>query len=191
VNKLIITASPASTSFTHKISESYGKGSKEVWDDIQVVDLYDIAVSQPILQFEDKQNFNHDENRKAMQEKITWADEIVFIFPIWWWGLPGILKNFFDTNFESGFAFKYSKEGMEKLLVWKTAKVFCTCDAPWFLYKYSFLTGINMRKYIKSMILGFCGIKLTHFQIFDKMRVRDEENRKWLLKNVLAEAGNP
>jgi NAD(P)H dehydrogenase (quinone) len=82
------------------------------------------------LHFEDKHNFDDDKNRKHFQEKITQADELVFIFPVWWGGVPGILKNFFDTNLESGFAFKYGKNGLEKLLVGKTVKVFCTCDAP-------------------------------------------------------------
>jgi putative NADPH-quinone reductase len=47
-----------------------------------------------------------------------------------------------------------------------------------------------MRKYMKNMIFGFCGIKLTHFQIFDKMRVRDNNNKKELLKGVKNEASN-
>lgn len=190
MNKLIITASPSAKSFTHQIGDSYAKASREVWDEVQIVDLYHPELSQPLLKFEDKNDFHEDENRKAMQEKITWADEMIFVFPIWWWWLPGILKNFFDTNFESWFAFQFSKSWMEKLLVWKTAKVFCTCDAPGFLYKYSFLTGINMRKYIKNMILGFCGIKLSHFQIFDKMRIRSEEERKQFLNMVWNESRN-
>jgi NAD(P)H dehydrogenase (quinone) len=190
MNKLIIKASPSSTSFTHKIAESYAKWVKEVWDKAEVIDLYDKTLVQSFLSFEDKKILNDDINRKKMQEKITWADELVFIFPIWWWGLPGILKNFFDTNLEAWFAFQYQKDGMQKLLDGKTAKVFCTCDAPGFLYKYSFLTGINLRKYMKSMIFWFCGIKLTHFQIFDKMRVRDEKSRRILLRNVNEEASN-
>jgi len=49
-----------------------------------VIDLYDKTLVQSFLSFEDKKILNDDINRKKMQEKITWADELVFIFPIWW-----------------------------------------------------------------------------------------------------------
>jgi NAD(P)H dehydrogenase (quinone) len=101
MNKLIIKASPASTSFTHEIAKIYEKGSKEVGDKVEVLDLYDEKLFQSLLKFEDKKEFGKDENRKTIQGKMSWADEIIFIFPIWWGGIPGILKNFFDTNFES------------------------------------------------------------------------------------------
>ena len=45
----------------------------------------------------------------AIQEKITTADELVFVFPIWWVNMPAILKNFFDTILTGGFAFQYVK----------------------------------------------------------------------------------
>jgi NAD(P)H dehydrogenase (quinone) len=40
-----------------------------------------------------------DETTKKIQAKITWADELIFIFPIWWGDAPAIVKNFIDCNF--------------------------------------------------------------------------------------------
>jgi putative NADPH-quinone reductase len=45
---------------------------------------------------------------KTVHEKITGCDEMAFFFPVWWGGVPAILKNFFDSNLTSGFAFKYT-----------------------------------------------------------------------------------
>ena len=42
---------------------------------------------------------------RAEQEKLLWADTIVFQFPLWWYGMPAILKGWFDRVFVSGFAF--------------------------------------------------------------------------------------
>ncbi|WP_070195260.1 NAD(P)H-dependent oxidoreductase [Streptomyces oceani] len=41
----------------------------------------------------------------AEQEKIAWADALVFHFPLWWLGPPAILKGWFDRVLVQGFAF--------------------------------------------------------------------------------------
>lgn len=39
------------------------------------------------------------------QEKIDWADAIVLQFPLWWYGMPAILKGWFDRVFVKGYAY--------------------------------------------------------------------------------------
>lgn len=41
----------------------------------------------------------------AEQEKLRRADALVVQFPLWWYGMPAILKGWFDRVFVSGFAF--------------------------------------------------------------------------------------
>ncbi|MFW5415763.1 NAD(P)H-dependent oxidoreductase [Nocardiopsis sp. CNT-189] len=41
----------------------------------------------------------------AEQEKLAWSDTVVVQFPLWWYGLPAILKGWFDRVFVKGFAF--------------------------------------------------------------------------------------
>ncbi len=40
----------------------------------------------------------------AEHEKIAWADHIIFQFPMWYYGLPAILKGWFDRVLSEGFA---------------------------------------------------------------------------------------
>ncbi|MDI6410550.1 NAD(P)H-dependent oxidoreductase [Streptomyces albus] len=42
---------------------------------------------------------------RAEQEKLAWADTVVFHFPLWWFGPPAILKGWFDRVLVQGFAF--------------------------------------------------------------------------------------
>lgn len=44
------------------------------------------------------------EDIRVEQEKIHWADTLVFQFPLWWFGPPAILKGWFDRIFVQGFA---------------------------------------------------------------------------------------
>jgi putative NADPH-quinone reductase len=36
------------------------------------------------LRYEEQSELGKDKVTKLIQEKIAWADELVFIFPIWW-----------------------------------------------------------------------------------------------------------
>jgi NAD(P)H dehydrogenase (quinone) len=47
----------------------------------------------------------------AEQEKLKWADAIVFQFPIWWFGFPAILKGWVDRVFAFKFAYGYKDAG--------------------------------------------------------------------------------
>lgn len=41
----------------------------------------------------------------AEHEKLSWADTLIVQFPLWWYGMPAILKGWFDRVFVRGFAF--------------------------------------------------------------------------------------
>lgn len=42
---------------------------------------------------------------RAEQEKLLWADTIIFQFPLWWYAMPAILKGWVDRVFTSHFAY--------------------------------------------------------------------------------------
>ena len=107
MNILIITAHPSEHGFTHKRVERYRTQSKKAGHMVQTIDLYDPQWQQPFLAFDNPREFPENETRTTIQELITWADELVFIHPLWWGSMPAIMKNFIDQNITSGFAFKY------------------------------------------------------------------------------------
>lgn len=43
------------------------------------------------------------------QEKQLWADIIIFQFPLWWFGMPAILKGWIDRVYAHGFAYGVGK----------------------------------------------------------------------------------
>jgi NAD(P)H dehydrogenase (quinone) len=109
MNKLIITANPSTQGFTHKIADTLAKLSTDKGDKIEILNLYTTPLRQDFLTYEDKTERPKNPITSKIQEKILWADELVFIFPIWWGDAPAIMKNFLDCNFSAGFAFKYLK----------------------------------------------------------------------------------
>lgn len=39
------------------------------------------------------------------QEKLLWADTVIFQFPLWWFSLPAIMKGWIDRVYAYGFAY--------------------------------------------------------------------------------------
>jgi len=188
MNVLIVTAHPASHGFTHKIASRYKQEKEDRGDDVFIMDLYKKRYAQPFLCYEDiKKDCKPRASHKIIQDKILWADEIVFVFPIWWFGPPAILKNFLDQNFTSGFAYKYNTNGVRReLLEGRTARIFATADGPRWVY---FLFGISAATRWRVGVLGFCGISLHSFDIFAEMFKRtDESVRERMLCRVTERA---
>nr|WP_279536478.1 NAD(P)H-dependent oxidoreductase [Nesterenkonia salmonea] len=49
------------------------------------------------------------------QEKLSRADAVIVQFPLWWYGMPAILKGWFDRIFVNGFAFGKDVETGQRL----------------------------------------------------------------------------
>jgi NAD(P)H dehydrogenase (quinone) len=163
MKKLIISANPSTKGFTHAIVNKMKELSEKNGDSVEVLDLYQTELRQDFLRYEEKREMAKDEVTKKIQSKITEADELVFVFPIWWGDAPAIMKNFIDCNFSAGYAFKYTPEGKSVgLLTGKSARIIATSGSPSYFYKV-FLHiqfGWNMNR------IGFCGIKQKSFTVF-------------------------
>ncbi|MCC8116562.1 MAG: NAD(P)H-dependent oxidoreductase, partial [Planctomycetes bacterium] len=58
---------------------------------------------------------------KREQDAVRKADVVAFIHPIWWFGLPAILKGWIDRVFSYGFAYGHDSRGVKPLLAGKKA----------------------------------------------------------------------
>lgn len=99
MKKLVIKAHPNPNGFTHRIADSYVAISQECGHEMRVLDLYDDALRQDFLQLDEKNKPKKQDHVLQMQEHITWADELVFVYPVRWYDAPAIIKNWFDVNF--------------------------------------------------------------------------------------------
>ena len=188
MKKLIIIAQPSSKGFTHQILKTYRKASESYWDKVQVLDLYKKRNYQPYLEFEDMRVLGEDSNRIKMQKKIKWADELVFIFPVWWGNMPAIMKNFFDTNFSAWFAYKFRKGKAipKKLLNWKTAKIYATCDGNSIIYN-NILCPMYIEWYLKNYILWVFWIKVTKYELISKVRKKSSGDKDEILNEIISD----
>lgn len=139
-NILVINGHPNIESFNYALHKAYkngvlAKGINNI-DEINVVELeFNLNLSKGY-----NTRVIMEPDLITAQEKITKADHIVWIYPLWWGMMPAILKGFIDRVFVPGFAFKYhiNSSKWDKLLKGKSTEIICTLDYPVFIFKLFF-----------------------------------------------------
>lgn len=179
---LIINGHPDKESFTTALTEAYAKGARRRADaQVDVLHLTDLAFDL-VLHHGYKQRTTLEPDLVRAQALLKAADHTVWLYPIWWGGMPALLKGFFDRVFLPGFSFQYRENSplWDKLMKGKTARVVTTMDAPiWF---YRLMYGSAGHKAIKRVILGFCGYKVKFFTMGSLKSSTGKQRQKWLEK---------
>lgn len=98
---------------------------------------------------------------KAEMEKLEWCDVLMFNFPMWWFGMPAILKGWIDRVFAMGFVYGAGKGVYENgIYANKTAFITLTTGGPMQAYGQSGKNGdINTLLYpIHHGVFYFTGM---------------------------------
>jgi len=182
MNILIINGHPDKESYNWALAEAYKKGankSNAVVQEIRIAEL-DFNVN---LQYGYRKRTALEPDLVAAQEKIKWADHLVWLYPVWWGSVPAIMKGFLDRVLLPGFAFK-KREGSvwwDKYLTGKTSRIICTMDQPTWYYR--LINGQPSHVAMKKLTMRFIGIKKTRITAIGPLRLSKPEFRnKWLKK---------
>lgn len=108
---LVIFAHPVETSYQAALHQEVLAGLRAAGHEVDDCDLYAEGFN-PVLSREERLGYHEvPSNHRPVQayiDRLKWADTLVFCFPTWCFGLPAILKGFFDRVFVPGFAFDIS-----------------------------------------------------------------------------------
>lgn len=182
---LVVYAHPNPESLNHSILGTTVNTLKKNGHEVVVRDLYALDF-QPVLKPEDTAAMKvgkTPDDIKTEQEFIAEADVITFIYPIWWTGLPAILKGYVDRVFAFGFAYSAGPEGVIKLLEGKKGFIINTHGTPNEVYDEIGMTaGLKVTSDIG--IWGFTGIEPVDHLLFGSIGYLDEEAYKGMLKKV-------
>jgi NAD(P)H dehydrogenase (quinone) len=182
VNKkrvLVVFCHPGKESLNHAIRDALVAGLERSEADVRIEDLYRERFN-PLL-FDSEEN-DRDRVTIHMKSNVVWADWLVYITPLWWAGLPAMLKGYFDRIFTENFSFKYNQAGIpEGLLDGKKAILCVTCDTPPVILSLSRRTqGL---KSVNIGILKLCGVKKSKYKLFGSvLNSTEEKRRKWIEK---------
>jgi putative NADPH-quinone reductase len=177
---LLILGHPQRDSFCGAIANSYMEGAKAAGNEVQLIVLGNLSFD-PLLHDGYAKIQELEPDLVAGQAAITWAQHIVFVYPIWWGAMPALLKGFIDRIFLPGFAFKY-REGSQfwdRLLLGRSARLLVTMDTPPWYFRWVYrMPGHNQ---MKRTILEFSGIKPVTISSFGPIKGSNQQKReRWL-----------
>jgi NAD(P)H dehydrogenase (quinone) len=183
---MVVLAHPRLDSLNAAVCEALCDGLRETGHTIDLADL-NAEGFDPVLRGPELDQLGTGPSCKdvvAYQKRVLLADALAFIFPVWWFGLPAILKGFIDRVFQEGFAFKFTSRGRAcGLLAHKNALVICTAGASSSLYRL-FRFGRPLEKTFVEWTLKTCGIRTVRQVIFHDVKNVNAATRARYLKQV-------
>ena len=123
MNVFIVYAHPEPKSFNaalkdQAISELTAQGHSVKISDLYAMNFKAVADRNDFLDLQDKEFLKYAAEQKHAaatgtfapdireeQEKLLWANFVIFQFPIWWYSSPAILRGWFDRVFAAGFIY--------------------------------------------------------------------------------------
>lgn len=181
---LAIYAHPNSPSLNRSILEVIEREADAKGHELKVRDLYALGFNAVLSANELHQGDGKvAEDVREEQEFVNWADILIFIYPIWWYGQPAILKGWIDRVFTLGFAYGPTPNGIKGLLKQSKALIFQTAGAS--EEKYQELKGhLNIEETISFGALKYCGIENTDVQTFYSVFSRPQGQMNEIFEQV-------
>jgi NAD(P)H dehydrogenase (quinone) len=195
----LVYAHPKPNSLNAKLKDHAIEALQRAGHELQVTDLYamkwkavadaddfperdkSLPLEYMTASGEAYQNGTLAKDIAAEQEKLLWADAVIFQFPIWWFGFPAILKGWVDRVFTYKFAYGYKDAGNthrygEGALAGKRALLSVTIGGPEVDYGPRGINGPleHLLFPITHGTLFFAGMDvLPTFAVYSAVRVDD------------------
>jgi NAD(P)H dehydrogenase (quinone) len=184
---LIIYAHPNPASFNHAIKETLVRVLKGKGQEVRVRDLYALGFD-PVLKASDFEALLAGKvpaDILAEQEHVRWADQLTFLYPIWWNRMPAIACGYIDRVLSRGFAYDYTPTGPVGLIPGKKVFIINTLGAPFSVCEQAGLFK-SMEHLIDKETFHFCGMKMVGHKYFGSVPMVTDAERKKMLEEVAA-----
>ncbi|MEM8774446.1 MAG: NAD(P)H-dependent oxidoreductase [Pseudomonadota bacterium] len=114
---LTVIDNPDPNSFTHAIAERFNDGAIQAGHTVEIADLY-VENFDPRWQIADEAQFEDlpvPADVLAYQARIEKADVICMTFPLFWFGMPAMMKGWIDRVWSYGWAYDQIDDPEESL----------------------------------------------------------------------------
>jgi putative NADPH-quinone reductase len=153
----LIYAHPVEESFCSALRDRVQKTLLQNSHAVCLTDLYAEGFA-PVLEREERLNYEtagaNVGSVRPYVERLQWAEGLVLVFPTWWYGMPAILKGYFDRVWVPGVAFDLEPEGRGlrgRLDHIRLIAVVTTYGSPWWFIK------LHMRDPGKAVLMRGLG----------------------------------
>ncbi len=182
---LILLGHPDKVGMCGCIADSYEKSAREAGHSVDRLNIGEMQFD-PILHQGYRAIQPMEPDLVRFQELLKAADHFVVIHPVWWVGMPALLKGLFDRAWLPGSAFRYMKmKDGARSIFWhrlyrgKTARIIITSGTnPWLV---RLLPG-NVNAQLKWGILWFAGFSTETTWFGPAENIPEVKKERWLAK---------
>lgn len=170
---LVVFAHPLSDSLSASLKDAVTAGLTDAGHDVDLIDLYKDDFDGRLSAAERtaflKPGYVPPPDVAAYCDRIKAAEGVVFVFPQWWFGMPAILKGFFDRVVVPGVAFRPDKGRLIPLLEnIQTFDVVTTTGSPWWIIELYMRNPV--RRQLKQGIASVCS-KTARFRMLSMYNI--------------------
>jgi NAD(P)H dehydrogenase (quinone) len=181
--------------YCHPLADSYHAallaealaGLKRAGHEVDLLDLY-AEKFDPVMDAEGRRAY-HDttRNRAGLEgyvERLQRCEAIVFQFPTWCFGLPAILKGYFDRLFIPGVSIDLSEKAKVKVLLGNIKKIagISTYGRPrWMALYMGDPSRVMIKRYMKRLTGGKAS---TAYHALYHMNVATDAQRRAFMAKV-------
>jgi len=158
---LIVVSHPRVNSLTFAVTAKFTQGLIDAGHDTEVLDLHRNGFN-PVLWEADEPDWSSDEKLyspevQSEMERMKNHDALAFIFPVWWYSLPAMLKGYIDRVWNNGFAYG-SRKLHHKQVLW----LGLVADSKEHMIKRQYEQMMNL--HLNDAIAGYCGISASRVE---------------------------
>jgi NAD(P)H dehydrogenase (quinone) len=188
VRILIVYCHPVETSYVASLHSAVLEGLSSDRHEIMDLDLYAEGFD-PVLTRDERLEYHNTgsngNNVKKYTDQLLLAEGILLVYPGWWYGLPAMLKGYFDRVWLPGVAFDVEPDGRirtDRLRHLRRIVVITTYGSPWWLIR--LFMGDPARKFISRGLRRLCGrgCRITWYVKYSMDRATPEQLNRFLAK---------
>jgi NAD(P)H dehydrogenase (quinone) len=134
---LVVYCHPVETSFSAALHRAVITGLQKAGHEVIDLDLYAEEFEPALSRQERTDYFDPTHNAAAVSrytQQLADVSAIAFVYPSWWYGMPAMLKGYFDRVWLPGVAFDLDDRGnltMTRLKHIRRIVVVTTYGSPW------------------------------------------------------------
>jgi len=164
MNILVINGHPNSNSLNAALAQTYFKTAELAGAHVRYLAIGELNFN-PNLQYGYAQRMDLEPDLLRALDDIYWSTHQVWIHPMWWVGMPALLKGFFDRLFLPGLVFKHSTTGeTQGLLKGKTARILVTMgDLSPEIHQSIYKSSGTLP--LQEGILTYCGVQVEKVEV--------------------------
>ncbi|QQU03813.1 NAD(P)H-dependent oxidoreductase [Myroides odoratus] len=165
MNLLVINGHPNPTSLNATLTQTYIETAQALGATVRYLAIGELHFN-PNLQYGYAKRMELEPDLLRALDDIYWSTHQVWIHPMWWVGMPAIMKGFFDRLFLPGLVFKHHTSiHTEGLLQGKTARIIVTMgDLSPEIHQSVYHASGSIP--LKEGILAYCGVEVEQAEVF-------------------------